>query len=710
MNPGLTAVQIATIANNLPVVNTFGPPPVQAIDDTLVVNFQTFFCPFTISFPNLNAFNALNPHQVAIVTLTASLTVQIPTGPNNATTPFTLTAQANIELAKGEDPYLVNLNPTSPQAFPVLAQFRPQAVQGYRQSGASDVQRRQSDDRGPVVRQRPDRLYSGRPQSPEQSQPDHQWRHVRQRAGAGRGFVGARVSAYDNAGQPVFNFAVARVRLTSGITTTVGPVRVFFRLLNAASTNSTFTEVGTGDGNLPMGHERNRRTQDRSSRRRTAPEFVAVPCFATERVNLNQPADMKTQTDPPNAQMITTVPGQEVDTYFGCWLDVNQTTPFMILDSSVPSVRMGRAVDRNANRSAARSPSPRTSVSSPRSGLTTRPFRMARPHRLRTNSRNETSPGWTAHNDGASFRHQGVRFGEPARRTDDHLGKHAQGKRRIDLSACCGFRRHHRAGEFDVRTSSSQRDRRAHRPVPERQCDVGSGAAGPGPVCGPAFGGFALDGSTRPLLYDRRSPADAGQRRRLGRPPPPIQIAERRTPEIAVPPKPFSWRQVLGAFQYTITVKPAGELLYPQERLLAWLKWRIGVTPSSSRWLPVLQRYLSLTEGLVTTLGGDPSKIPPSQTGAVPGKGPSPPRRMANTRQPARSWRSTTIASATSAASRSCRSMDESGISTRANPGSKRWCTGRGSSEASSACSPRNTIAIGPRGWSCDGRIRSLSG
>jgi hypothetical protein len=106
-------------------------------------------------------------------------------------------------------------------------------------------------------------------------------------------------------------------------------------------------------------------------------------------------------------------------------------------------------------------------------------------------------------------------------------------------------------------------------------------------------------------------------------PPPPIQIAERRTPEIIVPPKPFFWRQAQGAFQYTIIVKPAGELLYPQERLLAWLKWRIGVTPSSSRWRPVLGRYLSLTEGLVTTLGGDPSKIPPSQTGAVPGKGQS---------------------------------------------------------------------------------------
>ena len=107
-------------------------------------------------------------------------------------------------------------------------------------------------------------------------------------------------------------------------------------------------------------------------------------------------------------------------------------------------------------------------------------------------------------------------------------------------------------------------------------------------------------------------------------PPPPIQIAERRTPEIIVPPKPFSWRQAQGAFQYTITVKPASELLYPQERLLAWLRWRIGVTPSANRWRPVLSRYLNLTEGLVTALGGDPSNIPPSQTGTVPGKGPSP--------------------------------------------------------------------------------------
>lgn len=330
LNPSLTAVQIATIANNLPVVNTFGPPPVQAIDDTLVINFQTFFCPFTISFPNLNAFNALNPHQVAIVTLTASLTVQIPTGANNATTAFTLTAQANIELAKGEDPYLVNLNPTNPQAYPSWLSFDlrlftvtpSQAHQMF--SVANPTTANPSSANGPVAYIQAVLNHLNNPSLITN----------------GDTFDNALVQDEDSsaleflptnaAGQPVFNFAVARVRLTSGITTTIGPVRAFFRLLNAASTNSTFTEVGTGEGTYRWGTNGTVGHKIALLGVEGLPEYVAVPCFATERVNLNQPADMKTQTDSPNVQMITTVPGQEVDTYFGCWLDVNQTTPFMI--------------------------------------------------------------------------------------------------------------------------------------------------------------------------------------------------------------------------------------------------------------------------------------------------------------------------------------------------------------------------------------------
>lgn len=329
LNPGLTASQIATIANNLPVVNTFGPPPVLAIDDTLKTNFQTFFCPFTISFPNLNAFNALNQHQVAIVTLTASLTVQIPTGANNATTAFPFTAQANIELAKGEDPFLVNLNPTNPQAYPSWLSFdlriftvtANQSHQMFSVPNPTDasqavtyIQTVLNHLNNPSLITNGDTFDNALTQDEE---------------GSALEFLPT-----NTAGEPVFNFAIARVRITSGVSTTVGPVRVFFRLLNAASTNSNFTEVGTGEGTYRWGSN--------GSPGHKIPllgvqaplifggEYVSIPCFATERVNLNQPADMKQQTDPPNAQMITTVPGQEVDTYFGCWLDVNQSTPFLI--------------------------------------------------------------------------------------------------------------------------------------------------------------------------------------------------------------------------------------------------------------------------------------------------------------------------------------------------------------------------------------------
>src|SRR5581483_12120187 len=78
LNPGLSQNQLTTIAANLPVVNTFGPAPVLATDNTLATNYQTFMYPFTISFPNENAFNALNKGQVAIVTLTAKMSVQVP--------------------------------------------------------------------------------------------------------------------------------------------------------------------------------------------------------------------------------------------------------------------------------------------------------------------------------------------------------------------------------------------------------------------------------------------------------------------------------------------------------------------------------------------------------------------------------------------------------------------------------------------------------
>jgi hypothetical protein len=336
LNQGLTQAQIDTITNNLPVVNTLGPLPVLAIDNTLGIDYQTFFYPYTISFPNLNAFNALDAHQVAVVTLSASLTVQVPTG-STTFTPVTVTSRATIELAKGEDPYLFNSDPADPTAYPVWLSF------DLRLFKVIPTQTHQ-------MFSVPNPISTSDPVMNAQNATDyiqqvlHNLNHPSLITNGDtfdstltqdEGSSAIEFHTVDDSGNPTFNFAVARVRLRSSITTTISPVRVFFRLFNAASTSTQFSEVGAGQGYYRWGS--NGTAGHKISLLGVHPgflglggEYVTVPCFASTRVNLTQPADMKNQTDPSNAVAITSDPSGEVDTYFGCWLDVNQPTPFLV--------------------------------------------------------------------------------------------------------------------------------------------------------------------------------------------------------------------------------------------------------------------------------------------------------------------------------------------------------------------------------------------
>ena len=84
------------------------------------------------------------------------------------------------------------------------------------------------------------------------------------------------------------------------------------------------------------------------------------------------------------------------------------------------------------------------------------------------------------------------------------------------------------------------------------------------------------------------------------------------------------WRRVEGAFLVTLVIKNREELLEPEERLLAWLRWIVQTLPQGSRWHPVWQRYLELIAGRVSGFGGDPGKIVPSSTGTVPHHGKPP--------------------------------------------------------------------------------------
>ena len=127
-------------------------------------------------------------------------------------------------------------------------------------------------------------------------------------------------------GIPVYNFAVARVRYRA-LATPAANVRVFFRLFQASTTStdfqpgSTYATGGVGATKVPLLGVVNG-------------EVVSIPCFAAARVDPTNPQGLNAQTDPDNVGPVgESIPpdgsGAEVQVYFGCWLDINQTTPVL---------------------------------------------------------------------------------------------------------------------------------------------------------------------------------------------------------------------------------------------------------------------------------------------------------------------------------------------------------------------------------------------
>lgn len=77
-------------------------------------------------------------------------------------------------------------------------------------------------------------------------------------------------------------------------------------------------------------------------------------------------------------------------------------------------------------------------------------------------------------------------------------------------------------------------------------------------------------------------------------------------------------RQVLGTFQFSISVKPAEQALVTAERLYSIFQWIQQAHTPGDRWYPVLDRYLIGLAGLITALGADPGRIPATPTGHGP--------------------------------------------------------------------------------------------
>lgn len=113
--------------------------------------------------------------------------------------------------------------------------------------------------------------------------------------------------------EPIFNFAVAKVRYRAPATINADDVKVFFRLFTTAATGlvydaATYPREGNGASAAPL-------------LGLAGGEIVSIPFFAETRQ-----ADMRTQADATNNIDLEGNDAIEVTAYFGCWLDFNQPT------------------------------------------------------------------------------------------------------------------------------------------------------------------------------------------------------------------------------------------------------------------------------------------------------------------------------------------------------------------------------------------------
>jgi hypothetical protein len=448
----------------------------------------------------------------------------------------------------------------------------------------------------------------------------------------------------NSSGAAVYNFALAKVHFRS-LMNDATLVRVFFRTFPAATTSTAY-EAGTGAPPGPPGGVfpaagTYRAWTDGTMYGTKIPllgieggEYVTVPYFAdprVQRVDATQP--MTVQTDTKNAVPIDhDSTGSEVETYFGCWLDLNQTT---LLFPQIP---------------------PATNVDGPFTGsLQSIPDMIIRsPHQCLIAEisfdpvaiPNGVGPGATdkiaqrnlAWVDGPN---PGISDSRRIPQTFEiRQGAGAAGQPPDELMIEWGNVPKGSVATIYLPTVDADRvlalaarmyaTRRLKKVAANTlQCDTGGTLYLPIPPGGSAkhAGLLTVDLPATVRKGDLykvvvRQVTGGGFTKTTGN-----QTSARRGGNVAVR-RPS--RRALGAFQLNIPISTKEALLVQEERKLSWLKWILHEMWTHSRWYPIFLHYVALIGGRVGGMGGNPGSIPPSPTGTwkggpgTPGKGEEP--------------------------------------------------------------------------------------
>ena len=428
----------------------------------------------------------------------------------------------------------------------------------------------------------------------------------------------------DNSGRNIYNFALARVRYQD---TQVAPnVSVFFRLFASQQVATTYDPTTTyrsyisGSTVVPvLGLQ--------------GDEIVSIPCFAAPRVGPSQP--LSAQPDPKNTRTINPDPlGAEVDTFYGCWLDINQPVdlrfpdrmvantpadypygPYGNFNNLVSILQLVRSqhqclvcevvfapdpitvgddpsnTDKLAQRNLAFVSSANPGVAPSR--LIPQTFElMPSPMTLKLDQKpDELVIDWG-----------NVPNGSVAQ-------IYLPGTTSAAILAWAGkLYTTHNLKAADPQTIEVNAGGTTYIPIPKGGLINLSGLLS---VQLPA----GVKKSDKYEIIVRQITSDDYTT-------PVIQIGKHAAKALAIaapPPPQYAWRHTLGIFKLTIPVDTKTELLETEERYYAILQFIAKSIPSTGRWFPVFERYLKQVAGRVKGFGGDPCLILPSGTGALPG-------------------------------------------------------------------------------------------
>jgi hypothetical protein len=414
-------------------------------------------------------------------------------------------------------------------------------------------------------------------------------------------------------GQPVYNFALCRVRYRATVTPAPN-VRVFFRLFQTAATGTEYNSqttyrVGGQPGiKIPLlGIQ--------------GGELVTIPFFAEARVsatvNLNQ------QLDNTNVQPINPgVNGQEAYMYYGCWLDINQPNDlrFPIQPSPPDGGPFVGPLQSIANLIRGTHQCMVTEINFDADPITPQGISTASSDKLSQRNLaidNSDNPGSAAtHRVQHTFAIHPTTANPAPKQGPDEL-MIAWGNTPVSTLATVYLPGVRAAEVLDLagRNFSLQ--------TLERVDDHTLQCKTAGVTYLPIPSGAAVDLAGL-ITLDLPANIRKGQNFRIVMrqvmdtpaplPPRPVPIniraARPTSSQAAVERKPSKSRHILGAFQFSILVKTADEILPGDERNLTALQRVVATIPPENRWYPVFQRYLAQLGGRIGALGGQPGTGP----------------------------------------------------------------------------------------------------